>query len=282
MNLSRILGVIDKQLYFKRIRALNRLTLPHFLGIGFPKAGTTWLYENLRKHPDVYMSDPKELNYFTRGYAQPLSTYAEKFRPGVGKVCGEISPGYAYLPCQRLSEVRRIVPRARLILMLRNPIEQQWSHAVHDLAYGQNRSIDSIPPEAWRARFEGSAIYQSGGMCRIIDRWTSAFGPEQLLIGFYEDVSQQPKELLTRVFQHIGVSSDVDWSTLPYAKVIVPPAKPEHQGQDTGRGVVASGHVNSSMLIPQYCRERLMEMYEADLKELQRRFGERVSSWLDF
>ncbi len=282
MNISRILGTIDKRLYFLGLRSLSGLTLPNFLGIGFPKAGTTWLYENLRKHPDVYMSHPKELDYFTQGYVRPLSSYAEKFREGAGKVCGEISPGYAYLPCKRLSEVKRIVPDAKLFLMLRNPIEQQWSHAVHDLAYCQGRPIESVPAEEWRARFEKSAIYQSGGMSRIVDRWTLAFGQEQVLIGFYEDVSQQPMELLKRVFRHIGVTTDLDWDTLPYAAVILPPAKPEFRDEDQGRGVVASNHVNSSALMPTHCRAVLMEMYRADLEALQSRFGDKVSPWLQF
>ncbi len=57
----KTVGRLDKLLYENQVRSAKKLCLPDFLGIGFPKAGTTWLYENLRAHPDIFVSHSKEL-----------------------------------------------------------------------------------------------------------------------------------------------------------------------------------------------------------------------------
>src|SRR5688572_18044644 len=60
----------------------TKLILPDFLCIGVQKTGTSWLYQNLRLHPDIFMPDRKELDYFNntyRFYSFPLSYYSDYF-----------------------------------------------------------------------------------------------------------------------------------------------------------------------------------------------------------
>jgi hypothetical protein len=75
---------------------------------------------------------PQELNCSSQGYAA-------RFREGAGKVCGAISPGYAYPTWNRPGEVKRCVPNPKRIRMRRNPLEPQWPLAAHDLADCQGR-----------------------------------------------------------------------------------------------------------------------------------------------
>ena len=59
--------------------AAARLPLPDFLGIGAQKAGTTWLAANLRRHPDVFIPERKELHFFDNKWDRPLREYARHF-----------------------------------------------------------------------------------------------------------------------------------------------------------------------------------------------------------
>src|SRR5690606_27494332 len=93
---ARAGSAVEERAYAAGLLSTKKLPLPDSPGIGFMKTGTTWLYENLRCHPDLHLTDAKELRYFdTPRYLQPLARYAENFRGADGKVKGEISPSYA-------------------------------------------------------------------------------------------------------------------------------------------------------------------------------------------
>jgi len=102
---------------------------PTFLGIGAPKAGSTWLYELLRTHPEVGMSERRrEIHYFDRNYDRGQAWYMQFFEEVDGyKVTGEFSPTYLY--CDELTE--RIAESApsvqKLVVSLRNPVDQIFS-----------------------------------------------------------------------------------------------------------------------------------------------------------
>ena len=83
-----------------------------------------------------------------------------------------------------------------------------------------------------------------------MNRWLSRFPTEQFFVGFFEDISKQPKKLLNNVFKHIDVLCDIDWKLLPYNKVIIPPSGPKCRGHDTGRGVIDPEHESSVPLLP--------------------------------
>jgi hypothetical protein len=79
-----------------------------------------------------------------------------------------------------------------------------------------------------------------------------------MFVGFYDDLTERPRELLTDVFRHLGVSTDVDWTSFPYRTVI-------------HRGAGAS--------MPKELRRDLTEMYRDDLRRLRERFGDRIARW---
>jgi hypothetical protein len=66
----------------------------------------------------------------------------------------------------------------------------------------------------------------------------SQFPIEQFFIGFFEDISGQPKKLLCAVFKHIGVSCEMDWTLFAYNEVSVPPAGPKNRGHNTREKVL--------------------------------------------
>lgn len=142
----------------------------YFVGIGAPKAGTTWLADHLRKCPEVFMPSQKEMHIFDTvfseehrqkgqkaqlrklrvamdkgrkrevadrafGFAirQNLPLYRDFFewRRRDKPVYGEISPGYLAIGEEGFRAIRDLYPDAKLILQLRNPVDRLWSHVRH-------------------------------------------------------------------------------------------------------------------------------------------------------
>ena len=266
--------------YICGIRSVNSLYLPDFLGIGPPKTGTTWLCENLRCHPDVYISKEKEVHYFNRDFHLSLRFYSDKFKAGANKIKGEITPEYYKLSLARIRFIHTIMPHVKLILLLRNPIEQAWSHAVMNLSLSANRELESIDELEFYKHYEASSIFARGGYVGIIENWWSVFPPEQLYIGLYEDIKNQPKKLLKEVFDHIGVSSDVDWSVFPYSNVIIPPVGYKYRNYDRTRGVKVNGYINTKHSMPAKHEDFLKEMYRHDIESLQIILKRDFSNWL--
>lgn len=109
------------------------MTLPNFLGIGGQRCGSTWLFELLSSHPQVYLPYIKELHYFNNeiNYNRGISWYEKNFPNGDQAVnyraIGEFTPNY--LDCsecpQRIAEIKTI---SKFLLILRNPVDRAYSH----------------------------------------------------------------------------------------------------------------------------------------------------------
>ena len=107
------------------------MTLPTFLGIGVPRAGTTWLHTCLTSHPDVYMPiRRKEIRFFDRHFEQGTEWYETFFctadEAEAYRAIGEISPQYLY--CDECPDrISAMLPGVRLLVMLRHPVDRAYS-----------------------------------------------------------------------------------------------------------------------------------------------------------
>lgn len=73
--------------------------LPNFLIIGAPRSGTTWIQENIKHHPEIFMPEQKEIHFFDRNYAMGIEYYEKYFSAYDGqKAIGEATPDYLHLP----------------------------------------------------------------------------------------------------------------------------------------------------------------------------------------
>ncbi len=97
---------------------------PTFLGVGVMKSGTTWIVECLREHPEVFMSEPKELHYFSRNRNKGIEWYYNFFQnKNSFKAIGEFSNTYfddPEIPRRIIKELGSI----KIIICIRNPIER--------------------------------------------------------------------------------------------------------------------------------------------------------------
>ena len=189
-KISRFLFQLNLKLNrFVPDRVLNH-RLPDFLIIGAGKCATTFLKDNLRNHPDVYMPH-KEVGYFTANQDQGLTWYKSHFwsqKP----VQGEKSPSYIYdTTCH--SRIHEIVPEAKLVLLLREPVARAFSNwnmrmnngRLGHLSDGDSRDFNQLI-DSYLLRLDDNAEVCSNPY-DIIDRGRYAEGLASLLTFFPRD-----------------------------------------------------------------------------------------------
>ena len=112
-----------KSCYFKRTTKI-----PNFLIIGFPKAGTTSLHEYLSQHPKIFGSWVKETHFFSYGYKKGINYYFKffNFNNQPDSIYFESSPEYIYYP-EALQRIKKLNPKMKFIVCLRNPIDLSFS-----------------------------------------------------------------------------------------------------------------------------------------------------------
>lgn len=303
--------------------------LPDFLGIGAQKAGTTWLYSNLRQHPKIWMPPIKEIHYFTRlypGSPSPLPStppllrifgrspqdelwrqalvrallnirrttwqelvwytrfflgryddywYASLFKGRDDCVKGEITPAYSILEPDDIQHIKHIMPRVKVIYIIRNPIDRGWSavrggirHRIRRKRMGREekeqllKETFSSPRKLERAfrRITNWPGYQlRGDYVRTLNHWQRYFTEEQFLIGFFEEIVHDPERFLSRIFDFLQVGFSKDYITALAAKKVNP--SPQKK-------------------IPPQLERSLAEQYYPQIKALSDSLGGHAEEWL--
>jgi hypothetical protein len=181
-------------------------TLPDFLIIGAMKCGTTTLQAQLALQPGVFMTTPKEPNFFSDDevYARGLSWYRGLFDAAPpGALKGEASTHYTKLPThphtmERLRPTLR--PDLKLIYMIRNPVERAVSQFIHEWTMGQ---MAGTAEEAFRDHPELEAY---GHYPMQLAPWIEAYGREAVLVTSLEAMTADPQGVLTKVARHLGLA----------------------------------------------------------------------------
>lgn len=177
------------------------MTLPRFLGIGALKAGTTTLHAWLEAHPQVSLAEGrKEVMFFDRHWDRGVDWYAAHFANAGDRVPGEVTPSYLFDP-NAPARAASVVPDARLLLMLRDPIARlvsQHSFFVQETAYtGDLRTFLQDHPNAM----------ERGLYAAQIRRWLDHFPRAALLTLLLEEASAEPEIAVARVYHHVGVDA---------------------------------------------------------------------------
>src|SRR5215210_1024401 len=192
------------------------MTMPNFLIIGAMKSGTTALYYYLEQHPEIYMSPVKEPNFFSSQEQENaadavtnIGTYQHLFRGGSDKkAIGEASHSYLYDP-GAAAEIRRYVPEAKLIAILRNPIDRAHSHFLHMVRSGTEPLDDfaqalqeevGIHKERTFQDYIGRGLYYDQ-----LKRYFGTFPREQVRVYLYEDLSDAPISTVQDAFRFLKV-----------------------------------------------------------------------------
>ncbi len=177
--------------------------LPDFILIGAMKAGTTSLHYYLSLHPQISASKEKELNFFVEERNWPKGTDWYRAQFTNRGLAGEGSPIYTAFPQfqgvpQRMHSA---VPDARLIYVLRDPIERMISHYIHRFAYGLE---DRVVEEALLQAENNSYLDRSRYFLQL-SRFLRFYALDRILILTQEELNTQRSSTLDRTFRFLGV-----------------------------------------------------------------------------
>jgi hypothetical protein len=179
--------------------------LPTFLVIGAMKAGTTSLWGYLSEHPQVFMAPEKELNFFSGQWSRGLEWYESHFAgAGDAIAVGEISPSYGmvhYFPVPE--RIASVIPDARLIYLLRHPIERMVSAYLHWVAEG----LEQRPIE--QAFLEDLNYLHMSRYAFQLERFLEHFSRDRVLLVLSERLRDERPSTLRDIYSFVGV--DREW-----------------------------------------------------------------------
>ena len=199
--------------------------MPDFLILGAQKAGTTALYAYLRWHPAITGPSWKEVSYFDRHYARGERWYRGHFPlRSRERTVGEASPGYLFHPLAP-GRVRETVPDARLIVLVRDPVDRALSHYHHEVALGREPLSFEAALDAEAERTHGEAermerepgyfshawwdytYVARGRYAEQLERWFAVFPREQLLVLASEELAADTEAAYRRVLAFLGADA---------------------------------------------------------------------------
>lgn len=299
-----------------RYRQATGRASPQLFIVGAPRAGTTTLYDMLRRHPDVFMSPRKEPGFFhlhgqrarwrgpgDRRAVADLGTYARLFagaRPG--QLVGEASTVYLYSEVAA-ERIARCVPEARVIAILREPAERAHSNFMQHVMQGRERLRDlrraaDLAGTRLAAGWSPFWDYLGMGMYgRQLQRYYDALPREAILVLRFEDLTADLDGVMRRVCAFLGLRQ------LPLGQVpggLNASGLPQHTGcnallQQARRGVqflprclqtpaqtTLEGWIRRNLRrvpLDPSTRADLADLYHQDTQEASRLSGEDLLAW---
>jgi hypothetical protein len=260
---------------------------PSFVIAGAPRAGTTWLYRNLERHPQVFMTANKEPRFYAVDEDERLSfsgpgderwlshlvqdrdSYEALFEgAGTDQLRGEASSDYLYRSRTAVGRLSREVPSVRLIFVLRDPAHRAWSNWLQHVQHERESLSFAAALDAEEERVEQGWAWwwhyaRRGYYAEQLAPFLEAFPREQVLLLLHDDLRRDPGGLLERVVAFLGVDP------LPLAE------DPEQAEQRQNRSLVprSPGHARmrrlagplaraSSRLLPDSAERRLRRWFQ--------------------
>jgi hypothetical protein len=187
--------------------------LPDFLGLGTQKGGTTSLHQGLCSHEQIYLPKCKEVHYFDLNYERTSDWYGNHFqKASTEQLCGEITPYYLYHP-KAPRRINKLLPKAKLIILLRDPVERTISHYFHARKRGFEHLCPKKAIDAEKSRLKDGNAYsmqkhsyvsRSKYLEQLI-RYEELFPRRQLLIAKSETLFTNPKAMWEEITDFLEI-----------------------------------------------------------------------------
>jgi hypothetical protein len=301
-------GVPRNPAWFLGTDGSENVSWPDFLFLGAPRSGTTQLYEGLRQHPAILMSSIKEPLYFVSSrYAvhrvAARAAYQALFSgAGPGRLAGEASTLYLFDP-EAARRIRDAVPKARLIAVLRQPVDRAYSQYLFERLLEQeplNTFEAALAAEPGRmARRASPFLYyrEVGRYAQQVERYRELFPSGQLLWLLYDDLRRDQTGTFQRIFRFL----DVDDTFVPILEQRVNVSGvPRHRGLynvvhkgarpfkswlpdawvNRLRGPANQALLRAAPGINPATRAELLAYYRDDILKTARLIGRDLSHWL--
>ncbi|MFZ0667339.1 MAG: sulfotransferase [Acidimicrobiales bacterium] len=230
---------------------------PDFVGIGVQKAGTSWWYSLITAHPGVtdHSHIHKERHFLSRFGSQPFSDaeierYHGWFPRSPGTMAGEWTPDYMWFPWVA-PLMKRAAPQARILVMLRDPVERFRSGLAHQIRDGKKRTGATV-----------TEVIDRGFYDRQLSGWEQFLTAGQILVLQFEQCVKEPEIQLARTYRFLGLDDSF---------------KPAHVSSRVNETTTTSPSIDPEV------RARLKEIYEPDVVSLVKRgVGLDLSLWPHF
>lgn len=203
--------------------------LPDLFYLGPQRTGSTWLHANLSRHPEIHLHRDKETFYFStlgkpdapRYRFEFIEDYLDSFRESFGtlllknyhsvrrcgvlyrpRVRGDFTASYGVLGEDVITQIVRLQPGLRGIILVRDPVERAWSHAKKDFVRGREVAAAETEMLAFIRSPEqlARADYRAA-----IDRWRRYLAPGRLFVAPYGRIATDPEALLDDINGFLGV-----------------------------------------------------------------------------
>lgn len=180
--------------------------LPDFLIIGAAKCATTTLHRYLQRHSKLYMSDPKEPEFFSddKVFSKGEAWYRSLFSQARDdQLCGEASTAYTRWPYSADSAARiaKMLPNVKLIYIMRNPVERAYSHYAHDM----RKRIKMTFEEA--LDYNDYYVVNSRYLFQI-KRYLEYYQRNSFLFLLFEDFKNNPAAILQKIQAFLGIPEE--------------------------------------------------------------------------
>lgn len=180
---------------------------PNFIGIGAMKCATTWVSECLRYHPEIFMSSPKEIFYFSGHFEKDLDWYLNHFKESNQfKARGEFSTDY--LCNKKVAE--RIMGKLggiKLLVSLRSPVQRFISHYKHYVRSGYVKDELNLN-NYQKAVSKYPELLQRGNYSEQLTNFIDVFGLDKIKIILKENIDSKPKEVVSNIYAFLDVNPD--------------------------------------------------------------------------
>ncbi len=268
--------------------------LPDFVIIGATKSATTWLLQNLRAHPQVFMPSP-EIHYFSRHFERGPAWYRSHFETAPeDRVVGEKSASYLPHP-ETPRRLRELLPAARLVAQLRNPIERAYSdYCMH---YRRAEVGRDLARYLQPGRTPLPRLLEDGLYFRHVSAFLELFPRGQLEVILYDDIRRDPGPVFRSVCAHLGIERRADAELLsqrvkdketpvvpPLARRILAPMKVPIQPLRQSRAFrfarsLIARRLDYPTLTPAL-RDQLADYYRDDVGALSKFLERDLTGWL--
>ena len=185
--------------------------------------------------------------------------YERLFSPAQGRMTGDFTPGYLLLNNEAVAKVHGLLPSAKIIFIIREPIERSWSHAKMILGLHGYIPTADISHNKFIDFLKSEPSLRRGRYSEIIDRWRMFYPADSFFLLYFDDLSENPERLVSDTLKFLGLGPMTEQMRNVLHVAV-------HKGQN--------------MDIPDTLYLKLFELYEPELRLLARRYGGIAQKWL--
>lgn len=243
-------------------------TLPNLVVIGAMKCATTSLHHYLSLHPEILMWERNSLDFFLEehNWSRGIDWYRSQF-VGEARVYGDSSPRYTNYPFVRgvAQRMQAVVPHAKLVYIVRDPLDRLVSHYIHAVSYGR----ETRPLSEALATLDGNPYVTRSLYHLQLRAFLERYPRDRILLLFQEDLLHRRRETLHRLFAFLGVDASFDATGF---------AERRHVSSELP-GAATAGLAVRRPEIPEPLARELRALFRADTQRLVEVFERIPPEW---